>query len=143
MNDKDLDDSHHISRYCKPSSIENGRLLASAFELRENEGALSVNWIEHYEKNTISEGIDCIRQVFINRGFGLSHNGRFASLSVSDVKKVIAQHGTSDPQILRSPTPDGLDPSHCEVHGYTHDDVLIMAKLAALVLRENLFPGRI
>ena len=49
MSNLKIEDDHHVSRYCKPSSIgEDGLPLTSAFRLRTKEEYLSVNWLEYY-----------------------------------------------------------------------------------------------
>ncbi len=79
-----------ISRYCRPSSLgEDGLPLASAFELREDRDEyLSVNWVEFFNAPDLAKAIDYIRLTFREKGFRISHNGRFVSLQVGKVKDV-------------------------------------------------------
>ncbi len=56
--------------------------MISAFELREDEDSLSVNWLEHPSAGSI----DKIRRVFQDKNYTLRPRGRFATLRVSCVR---------------------------------------------------------
>ncbi len=100
MSDIEINDEHSISRYCRPSSLsEEGLPLASAFELREDRDEyLSVNWVEFFNAPDLAKALDYIRLTFREKGFRISHNGRFVSLQVGKVKDVIQLNSNLPPQ---------------------------------------------
>ena len=139
----DLPEEHHISRYCSPSSINkfHGLPTAAAFMLRKTDDFLSVNWLDYFNKGDINLSIDCVRQVFIEKGFQIKANGRFVSLNVGDVISVIYSHlQSSDISIKHLPVED--DPSHSGVFGYTQSDNLIALKISQLVRAKDVHAGR-
>ena len=42
-----LPDADHVSRYCKPSTVQDGKVQPNAFFFRDGEDYLSVNWLEY------------------------------------------------------------------------------------------------
>ena len=131
-----IDETHHISRYCKPSSIDKEKQLplASAFKLREGEEYLSVNWLEYFEAEDLNQAIDFVRQAFRDKNYSVKHNGRFALLRVKEVKNMILG--------LRY-LPSKNDPSHSGIFGYTASDRLIALKIAELVRTEDVYPAKL
>ena len=79
-------DNHHVARYCKPSTCKGGGLSPTAFEPREGESGLSVQWVERFEGEREGQ-MDRIRQEMTSTGYGLAKNGRFAVLQVGAVRK--------------------------------------------------------
>ena len=47
-------DADHVSRYCKPSAVDQrGKPMAAAFLPRSDDRFLSVNWLEYNSPKTI------------------------------------------------------------------------------------------
>lgn len=144
MSGVEIDEKHHVSRYCKPLSIEDGLPGAEAFELRNNEKYLSVNWLEYFSTPDLAQAIDCVRQAFRNKGYSVGIKGRFVSLKVCKLKEVISNHTDLSVRIVR--IPEENDPSHCGVYGYTGHismDKLIALKIAKLAHDGNVYLGKI
>jgi len=138
----EIDDEHHISRYCKPTSIgTNGLPLASAFEPKENHDHLSVNWLEYFKKPDLDQAIDCVRQAFRDKDYDTSANGKFAVLQVGEVKTAISKLSSRSLRVERRP--EGNDQSHSGVFGYTASDGLIAGQIAKLVRAKDLHPTRL
>jgi len=99
-----IDEDDHISRYCRPSPIgEDGLPLATAFELRDGEDYLSMNWLEYFETLDLEQAIDHVRQAFRKKNFGISRNGGFALLQVGEVKNVILRNSDLPCKIIQMP----------------------------------------
>ena len=144
MSGAEVDEKHHVSRYCKPRFIDDGLPVAGAFALRNNEEYLSVNWLEFFDTLKLTQAIDCVRQVFRNKDYSVGINGRFVSFKVRKLKEVISNHTDLSPRVVRIPVEN--DPSHCGVYGYTghiSTDKLIALKIAKLAHTGNVYPGKI
>ncbi len=124
------------------AKLGKGLPLTNAFALRDKEEHLSVNWLEYFEKPDLDQAIDCVRQAFLNKGYTIRANGRFAVLRVGEVKMVISDVSPYPAKVERQPKED--DRSHCGVFGYTGGisrDRLIAAKLARLVHAKDVHPA--
>ena len=96
MSGVEIDEKHHVSRYCKPLFIDDGLPSAEAFVLRDNEEYLSVNWLEYFNTPNLTQAIDCVRQVFRDKGYSVGIKGKFVSLKVRELKDVIPNHTDLD-----------------------------------------------
>ncbi|MCY3999885.1 MAG: hypothetical protein OXF84_03630 [Bacteroidetes bacterium] len=114
-----------------------GKPLAGAFELKGHE-FLSVNWLEHFECDDITDAIDQVREVLKSK-LTIKQKGRIIKLRVAEVKGVIYHYGSFTPKIEL--LCDDEDPSHCGIYGYTDSDVLVATQLARLVMQSDIFPG--
>lgn len=141
MSGVEIDEEHHISRYCKPSSISNGLPLASAFALKEQDEHLSVNWLEYFREPDLTQAIDCVRRAFLDKDYTIRPNGRFAVLRVGEVKAAISDLSPRPARIEHLPEED--DPSHCGVFGYTASDELIALEITRLVCAKDLHPAKL
>ena len=90
----------HVARYCKPRTIQDGVPGSTAFELREGEPHLSVNWLEFFGQNDREAHIGYVCRSFIDKGYQLSRNGRFAVLNVGESKHKIKTGAEIDARIL-------------------------------------------
>ncbi|MXW82783.1 MAG: hypothetical protein F4246_08985 [Rhodothermaceae bacterium] len=140
----EIDEEHHVSRYCSPLLVVNGLPAAEAFFLKRGEKCLSVNWLEYFNTQDLAQAIDRVRQVFIDKGYRIKVKGRFASFQVRMVIEIISSHSRMSAKIIHKP--EELDPSHCGVIGYTgHSttDKLIALKIAKLARAGDMYPGKI
>ena len=72
MADTTLPDNHPVSRYCKPTTVDQyGLPLSAAFMPRQGEEYLSANWLEYFGGPASDTTIDRVRTVFGKRAFGL------------------------------------------------------------------------
>ena len=133
MNIESLPDSDHVSRLCKPSSIdkESGLPDIAAFLPRRGEEYLSVNWLEHFKKLELSDSVDSIREVFKHKNYTLRPTARFVVLNVGETKSLVLDVHQRILRIEQVPLED--DRSHSGIFGYSSDDLAIAAEIAALV----------
>lgn len=127
----------HVSRYCRPGTIEGGEVQASAFQLKPNEEYLSVNWLEYFGARNLEEAIQCVRLAFQRKGYGVSKNGRFAVLGVEEALTVVSQAHSCSLNIEHRPTDD--DPSHSGIFGYHIEDIEIASELSMLLNDEDVY----
>lgn len=108
----------------------------AAFELRERDTSLSVNWLEYFGPER-GPSIQEIRQAI---QITLRPNGRFAVLGVAAAKEAIIVGGGSSPDVFSSPHSN--DPSHASISGYTIDDFDVTVELRVLVSHQDVHPAR-
>lgn len=133
----EIDEKDHVARYCKPPCVRaDGLPLACAFQLRLQEGYLSVNWLEYYKELNLAVAIDCVRQAFINKGYKPARSGRFAVLQVNQMKSVVSSLSSKPFRVKYLPT--AKDPSHTGIFGYTASDKLIALKISELACAEDM-----
>jgi hypothetical protein len=137
MFDFDIPDQHHISRYCRPTSLRSdGTPSGVAFRLRshQNERYLSINWLEHAHSGPRRAQLDEVCKAFSAKGFGVASNARFAVLNLKDVIAHVLE--ISDHKICAAHKPEEHDPSHSGLFGYTYsdDDDLIADLIAEKVM---------
>lgn len=129
MQGDDLPEDDRVSRYCKPSSIDDGMLLPAAFEIRKNEDHLSVNWIEYFGEPSLPVAVGKIRNALRDKNYQIKPSGRFAMVPVRDV--VETAPGATGQRLRVKHMPEPKDESHSGIFGYTAADYDIAATLAA------------
>lgn len=135
-----IPETDHVCRYCKPRAVENGKPLVAAFELRENERDLSVNWVEYFRLTDREQAICEIRKAFRAKGFKIKASGRFAVLNVGEIKSTAKERTETDLQVLE--WPENNDLSHSAIFfGHSADDLMIPQLLYELVVPENVYQG--
>lgn len=160
MNGDVLPDTNHVSRYCSPATIESGVILPAAFQIRDNESYLSVNWLEHLSTVSPELAINMVREVFRRKAYTLKRGGKFVRFNVGDVRKVI--QSTTHTVIQIEHLPEENDASHAGISGYSasymaaqqthHDDdspmpdygiieALVANKIAGLARSSVTYPG--
>ena len=130
MADSPIPAEHHISRYCKPTSLRaDGTPSGVAFRLR-NERYLSVNWLEYAHPSSRSEQMGEMRRCFREKGFRTASTGIFAVLNVGQVVTYVFD--LSGHKLRAVHQPEDKDPSHSGLFGYTYsDDDDLLADLIA------------
>lgn len=106
-----LCDEHNIVRYIKPTHVENGKINHEAFERRENEEGLSVNWLEYYENKTKEEQLkgaisDCAT------GISFSKTGKFAEINIGKARSILNEKEEFSCFLHK---PSKGNPSHSEI----------------------------
>ena len=140
MTDSQLPDDDHLSRYCKPSSIDAfGLPMASAFELRTGEPYLSANWLEYFDTLDLTIAVNEVREAFLEKGYRLRQSGRFAVFNVGAAKTAAREATGRSLHIEHLPLDD--DKSHAGVFGYTDDDLAVALEIKALVGYQDLYPA--
>ena len=139
MTNHPLPADDHISRYCKPSAVdESGLPMANAFSLRQGENHLSVNWLEYFGETKLNAAVERVREVFRSKDFQVKANGRFAVLNVGAVKT--AAHQAVDRTLSIDHLPLSDDPSHAGIFGYASEDLAVAIELSALVTPQDVHP---
>ncbi len=137
MKDEPLPPDHHISRYCRGASVENGEPTAASFMLRGNEDYLSVNWLEFLGLGDRDSEIAEIRRV-LGTKLKLGSTAKIALLEVGSMKEYVRENSQDaiDPRVLHLPDepPDIPDPSHSGIFDTRQDEQLIAQLIAEKVL---------
>ncbi len=139
MTNPSLPDEDHVSRYCKPSTVDNGMPMSAAFMPRPGEEYLSVNWLEYFGEPTLDSAIGRIRTAFSEKGYRVARNGRFAVLNVDSVKRAVPEDIGVALSINHIPFDD--DHSHAGIIGYSSNDLAIAVELVALLTKQDIHPA--
>ena len=138
MRGQAIPDTDHVSRYCKPSVVENGLPLVGAFVPRPAEEFVSVNWLEHLGSKDLAAALERVRVRFQSRSYGLRPNGRFVVLGVGRARGAAAEIQRKI-HFEHLPLPD--DDSHAGIRGIGEDDLAIATELARLVGPDDVHPA--
>jgi len=131
---KDISDSHHVLRYCKPRTVTDGKIAESAFEFRPGEEFLSVNWLEFFGDLTVDAQVEKVRGD-MNKTLRLSTGGRFARVNVGAVKSRI--EGAEVKHL-----PSTKNPSHAGIYAPGKNRLTATLAIARLVAPVDIFPGK-
>jgi len=135
-----IPDSHHIGRYCKSSTVDNGQIQATAFMLRKDEESLSVNWLEFLNCSNREQEIAELRKIYFSK-LSVGARARIAILNVGKVREEVLKESPDgrNLEVLHDPVSD--DPSHSGIYNLRYDDELI-AELILETVKET-YPARI
>ena len=89
-------DSDDVSRYCKPNDYDLRRQepRLRAFQRRNpSEVGLSVNRLQHFQMQSLTSAIECVRQEFRRINYSLRKNGRFVVFNVGAAKSEVSNDG--------------------------------------------------
>ena len=90
MADTTLPDNHPVSRYCKPTTVDQyGLPLSAAFMPRQGEEYLSANWLEYFGEPSLDSNIERVRTLFREKRSQILRNDRFAVLNVGAAKTAV------------------------------------------------------
>jgi hypothetical protein len=132
MTGDSIPDTDHVSHYCAPKKVSDGRPKPDAFLPRSTESYLSANWLEHeHFKQSNACAIDQVRGI-LGRKIELKRDGRFAVFNIGDAKRRIARNVRG--MTLRvDERPEEDDPTHAGISyiGRSED-----ARRASKVLRD-------
>ena len=128
MTDKDIPAGDRICRYCKPSSIVDGKLMSEAFQVRRNEDHLSVNWIEYLRARDLASAVDTVCRLLRGKGDQVKPGGRMAIIGVGMAVSAALDAANKSIRIKHMPRPG--DESHSGIFGYTYGDYEIATALA-------------
>ena len=133
-----LPDQDHISRYCRPSTIDQGLPQPGAFMPRPGEDYLSVNWLEHFGAPTLPAAVDRMRTA-VAQSLDLRPNGRFVVLNVGEGKRAAFRDAGVSLRIEHTPTES--DASHTAIFGIDAHPVQIATELIALTSAGDIYPA--
>ena len=109
--------------------------MSAAFLPRQTEDYLSVNWLEYLSAANLSAAVDRVQEIFRRKGFRVRPIGRFSVLQVGAAQSATFETSQSDLSITHMPISD--DQSHAGIFGFTSEDLVVAAALAALVTPED------
>ena len=138
MSGRLIPDSDHVSRYCKPSVVQNGLPIVAAFLARPNEEYVSVNWVEYLDARDLPVAIGKVRAGFQRRGYSLRPNGRFVVLNVGSCKESATR---VNQQVRFEHLPRDDDRSHAGIVGIGEDDFAVAAEITRLVAPKDVHPA--
>ena len=138
MSSAAIADADHVLRYCKPSTVQYGMPIVGAFQLRDGESSLSVNWLEFLDANDRANAVQLVRNTFDRKKFTRRPKGCFAAINVGDGKQAVEAIGLDPLDIDHDPMPG--DESHTLISGYdTSNDLDVAAELCALVQSSDVY----
>jgi hypothetical protein len=143
MKGQQIPDSDHIARFCKPSTVDNGEIQATAFMVRQAEEYLSVNWLEELKCSTRASEIRELQDLYAKKFNRISPNARVAILNVAMVYSKVRDESPDQRllKILHEPITTPPDPSHAGIYNIHPDDELI-GELIREVIQET-HPARV
>ena len=137
-----IPDNDHVARYCKPSSVEDGVISATAFMLREEirEQYLSVNWLEYLDVADRATEIRTLQTLYSNM-LTVRANARIAVLNVGNTRTQVERDSpdTRVIRILHEPI-EPNDMSHSGIYDLRYDDELIAELIASSI--QEVYPAR-
>lgn len=129
---KDLPDEHHVIRHVPWSKLRKDEdenvigFLPQAFELRPDEGYLSVNWLEYFDgdhQQRIQAAVKAYRE-----NAHVRRRAVFGVARVAKVKEICHSSGAATVRIVYAPTVD--HPSHAAITNTPRDDLALLDAMA-------------
>ena len=140
MKGQAIPDAEHVARYCKPTTIDEGEIQATAFMLREGEAYLSVNWLEKLKSPGRISQIRDLQELYTKK-LKVAATAQIAVLNVGTLRAKVKRE-SPDGRLLRvlhePQEPDDL--SHAGIYEVRHDDEIIAELIAQVVLEK--YPAR-
>ena len=135
-----LPEQNHISRYCSAiHCTEEGQVTGTAFQIRQSEDYLSVNWLEFLQLNDRQEEISEIRKILGSK-LTLRAKAKIAVLNIGETTNFVRSQSPDARNLRFLHEPEENDSSHSGIYGYSYDEKLI-AFLIAEVIQET-YPAR-
>jgi len=133
-----IPDQDHISRYCSAMHCtENGQVTGTAFQLRQIDEYLSVNWLEFFHIADRQEEIREVRKVL---SLKLGAKAKIAVLNVGETTSYVRTKSPDARNLSMLHEPEEDDPSHSGIYGFQYDDRLIADLIAEMV--QETYPAR-
>ncbi|MBP6379945.1 MAG: hypothetical protein KA312_05965 [Sphingorhabdus sp.] len=140
-----LPDADHIVRYVPWTKVEKDAddnvlgVLAVAYQRREGEEALSVNWLERVG---VVDELTALRETlsFMQSTLNVGKKGRLAISNVADFKGICAKR-EQRVRIIHAPV-DGNEP-HSEVRQIPREDLQLLEEIASAAVKYHLSCGEL
>jgi len=136
MKGQPVPDSDHVARYCKPTTIDEGEIQATAFMLREGEAYLSVNWLEELKSSGRAGQIRDLQELYTKK-LKVAATAQIAVLNVGTLRAKIERE-SPDRRLLRvlHEPEEPVDLSHAGIYEIRHDDEIIAELIVQVVLEK-------
>lgn len=141
-----LPDTDHVMRHVPNKKLLRdedgtaiGGFLPQAFELREGESGLSVNWLEYF-KGDYQENIEAsVRKFRDTRSVGKT--SAFGISSVNNIQTICSEHGADKVRVLLDEIDDNK--SHSIIIRLPPDNMDLMESLAVSAFVDCVFDSEI
>lgn len=144
MKDKIIPDSDHVARLCKPTTVEDGEILTSAFLLRPDEESLSVNWLEYFKLASIEREVAEIQIAYNKKFKRVSPNAKIAVMNVGQARNKVLLESEDRRNLTFKHDPLTEDPSHSEIYDMKPDMETIAELILSVVDQEHhIYPAKI
>lgn len=141
MKGERVPEQNHVSRYCSATRCtESGGVTGAAFQLRAQDGFLSVNWLEFLQLSNRDEEINEIRKVLSSKLRRVGTKSKIAVLNVGELIAYVRIKSPDRRELSVLHEPEATDPSHSGVYGYSFDDDMIADLIAQIVSR--IYPAK-
>ena len=134
----DIRGADHVARYCPKRKLEDdGTPAPGAFELRDNdEGCLSVNWLECFGGKTVADNIPYAREE-LRRHYTTKKSGKLAVLNVDVARRAVKETLKVDISVRSDPQDDHR--SHACVGGYSTNNNDVATTLSEMVGERDMY----
>jgi hypothetical protein len=116
MKGQTIPDSDHVARYCKPTTIDEGEIQATAFMLREGEEYLSVNWLEELKSPSRASQIFDLQKLY-GKKLKVGATAQIAILNVGTLRTKVERE-SPDSRLLRV-LHEPEEPDDLSMRGFT------------------------
>lgn len=133
-----LSDEHHVMRYVPWTRLRRDGddnvvgFLSSAFVLRAEEDALSVNWVEYFAGNHQSQ-IEASVKAFRASKLKVGDRSAFGVAVVGTVKQLAQKSGKSIRVVF---SPSDANPSHTSIQKLPREELVLFEALATEAFTE-------
>lgn len=124
-----IPDQDHVARYCKPTTVQEGQIQATAFMVRKDEESLSVNWLESLNCSGREQEIKELQRIIANK-LNVKAGARIAVLNIGAISKKVLTESMDRRIIEVLHEPSEGDPSHSGIYNLRVED----EEIAELIL---------
>ncbi len=138
-----LPDADHVVRYVPWTRLlrdEDDKvlgLLLQAFQLRDGESSLSVNWLEYLNSDKSTNLAECVKA--FRRVYKCGTKSGYAVASVGNVKAVFVRKQRVV-RIVYEPSPNNK--AHSAIHAKINDDLALLDELGGEFYKEFHFNSK-
>ncbi len=135
-----LPNEDHIARLCKPKTLDDGHIMATAFMLREGEESLSVNWLEFLKCSNRGEELTELKEIYSRKLEKVPTRAKIAVLNVGKTcQHVFGEIAGRIIEVCHEPEPP-IDYSHSGIYNLREDNLLIAELICQTILESH--PGK-
>ena len=133
-------DSHSVARYCSKKKIsETGRIMATAFLLRQAESELSVVWVEYFARPTRVENIVDVKKELPTLGITARKGALLGIIPVGNARGQVQSE--LNVSIWFRHTPSKKSKAHSTIEGMACDAQEEIAQVLAEIANREVYPA--